>query len=68
MTIYSCRYCTPPKRYPGCHANCPEYLADKAKHDELKAANDKKRAVEGEIYHQRDDRVYKAKKRSRRRI
>ena len=65
MTIYSCRYCVAPKRHPGCHGNCPEYLAEKSKHDELKAAYDKKRAVEFGVDSQRGEGAYKAMKRRR---
>lgn len=38
--IYSCKGCIPPKRYPGCHDHCPEYLEAKKKHDEEKAKRD----------------------------
>ena len=29
-----CHYCKPPKRHPGCHDHCPEYLASKAEYDQ----------------------------------
>ena len=32
-----CIKCKPPKRYPGCSANCPDYKKDRAKFDEYKA-------------------------------
>lgn len=44
--IYSCKGCVAPKRHPGCHGTCPEYLADKEQHDKEKAEADKKRMVE----------------------
>ena len=31
--IWCCKDCVAPKRYPGCHDRCPEYQAQKAKHD-----------------------------------
>ena len=31
--IWCCKDCVSPKRYPGCHDHCPEYLAQKEKHD-----------------------------------
>ena len=70
MTIDSCYKCVPPKRTPTCKfdGTCNKYAEAKEKHDREKAERDKQRAIAGEIYHQRDDRVYKAKKRSRRRI
>ena len=37
-----CRYCVAPKRYPGCHASCPEYkdwdIAHKAKLAKIREA------------------------------
>lgn len=37
---YCCYGCVPPKREPGCHSTCPEYLKQKAEHDALKAKAD----------------------------
>ena len=37
MTIKCCNGCVPPKRHPGCHGKCPEYLAEKAEYDRLMA-------------------------------
>lgn len=58
--IKCCRYCVAPKRYPGCHGSCAEYLAEKAEYDRLKGEYDRKRAVECGIFCQRADRVDKA--------
>lgn len=33
MAIECCNGCVAPKRYPGCHDHCPEYIKQKAKHD-----------------------------------
>ena len=60
MAIYSCMGCVAPKRYPGCHDHCPEYLAKKAEHNRIKAEYDMKRLVDGAIYGERGDKVYKA--------
>ena len=65
MAISCCRYCVAPKRYPGCHGNCSEYLAEKMVHDLLKTEYDKKRAVGNEIYGMRSAHVYKAMKNHR---
>jgi hypothetical protein len=46
MSIISCKDCKPPKRYPGCHDHCPEYLAQKAEHDRLMAEDYKKRQTQ----------------------
>ena len=32
----ACRECVPPKRHPGCHGQCEEYAAWKAKVEEKK--------------------------------
>lgn len=65
MTIFSCRYCTAPKRHPGCHSTCPEYLKDKAEHERRKEQLDKERAVQNAIYEQRSIHVRKALKNRR---
>ena len=45
IMIYCCKDCVAPKRYPGCHDHCPEYIADKARHDKEKAIADQKRYI-----------------------
>lgn len=62
MPTFSCRYCTAPKRHPGCHSACPEYLKEKAEYDERKEQFDKEKAVAHAIYHQRSLAVNKALK------
>lgn len=59
-TIKCCQYCVAPKRHPGCHGTCPEYLKEKAEHEERKASDYKQRKVKGDIYCQRSERVTKA--------
>ena len=58
MTIFSCKGCE--KRHPGCHAKCPDYLAEKAEHDRLKAVADKQRDIDLGIQYQRSRGVSKA--------
>jgi hypothetical protein len=58
MAIYSCKGCE--KRTPGCHSKCPDYLAEKAEHDRLKAEADKKRDISIGIRDQRTRGVNKA--------
>lgn len=66
MTIFkSCRYCTQPKRHPGCHSHCPEYLAERAEYDRCKEKLDKEKAVEYAIIEQRGIHVRKALKHKR---
>ena len=33
MGISCCNGCVAPKRYPGCHGSCPEYIKEKAEHN-----------------------------------
>ena len=60
MTTFSCKGCE--KRYPGCHGKCETYIAEKAIHDENKAAADKKRAVEYGLDSQFGRSIYRARK------
>ena len=62
MTIFSCKGCVAPKRYPGCHDHCPEYLEQKAEHDRIKAEYDKQERMTGAIIAGQIDKVYKAMK------
>ena len=34
--IRTCYGCEKPKRHPGCHATCPDYLRENAEHQERK--------------------------------
>lgn len=63
VIIKCCHYCVAPKRHPGCHGNCPDYAAEKAEHEKLKAADAEKRKTTNNIYSQRADNVTKALKR-----
>ena len=63
VIINCCHYCVAPKRHPGCHDSCPDYAAQKAEHEKLKAADAKRRKVEDDIYNQRAENVTKALKR-----
>ena len=58
-----CYGCVAPKRYPGCHSHCPEYIEERAEYDRRKAAEDQKNAVSNGIYLQKSDGVYRATKR-----
>ena len=57
---FCCYGCVPPKREPGCHSTCPEYLRRKAEHDALKAKTDEQRRINQSIYYSRGDKVEKA--------
>ena len=46
MAIKCCKDCVPPTRYPGCHAKCEQYKAEKAKWEEEKAKARKTRLTQ----------------------
>lgn len=60
--IICCKECKPPKRYPGCHGQCPEYLAQKAEHERLKEAENKQKQTSYGITVERTNAVTKALK------
>lgn len=62
MAINSCKGCVAPKRYPGCHDHCQEYLTAKAEHDRLKAKYDMERDIGSAIVRDHCNKVYKAMK------
>lgn len=41
-----CHYCKAPKRYPGCHDKCPDYIGSKKLWDAHKEAERLARAAE----------------------
>ena len=63
--IRCCYGCVPPKRYPGCHAVCEEYIGENEKHLEEKERRQKEQARMGELYDQRTKAVRKAMRRKR---
>ena len=60
--ITSCKGCVAPKRYPGCHAVCPEYLADKERHERRKEEYYKDEKLNVAINLERGKKVYNALK------
>ena len=38
-----CHVCKAPKRYPGCHDKCPDYIKQKAKWEDFKHICEQKR-------------------------
>lgn len=55
-----CTHCVAPKRHPGCHDRCPEYLAQKAINDELKEKEFKRKQIESGLGRQMFDGIQKA--------
>ncbi len=66
-TIECCHYCVAPKRYPGCHGKCPEYLAEKAAYEKRKMAYYGDRKVQAGLDEQRDNRITRIMKENLRR-
>lgn len=60
----ACHYCKPPKRTPTCKfdGTCNEYQKARAKYDELKAIEDKKRDISVAIRGDREVKVRRALK------
>ena len=58
----SCFQCVAPKRHPGCHGHCPEYLEEKAEYNRKKEAYDRERSIGIGIYCSRTEQVMKAMK------
>ena len=62
MAITCCKGCVAPKRHTACWGHCPEYLAEKAEHDRLKAEHDKVNQIKTAIIGSQMKKVYKAMK------
>ena len=60
MAISCCHGCMAPKRHPGCHDTCPEYLKEKAEHEIQKEADYKRRRTMHDLNEQRYRGVKKA--------
>ena len=60
MAIKCCNGCVAPKRHTACWDHCPEYAAEKAEYEKLKANDDAKRRGRNSIYSQRSINVTKA--------
>lgn len=66
MKIKCCKECVAPKRHPGCHGVCPEYLYEKALWEEEKKVIREEHRRFSEPYEQRSEGVRKALKHRRR--
>ena len=56
---FSCMGCTAPKRYPGCHGHCPEYLKERSEYEAKKAIADREKSIREGLYSQRSDAIAK---------
>ena len=61
--IKCCYKCVPPKRHPGCHAKCEEYLAEKRRLQELKDIENDARMKQDDLVKYDISRIERAKKR-----
>lgn len=59
MKIKCCKDCVAPKRHPGCHGVCPEYLYEKALWEEEKKVIREEHRRFSELYEQRSKGVQK---------
>ena len=65
MAIRCCHGCVAPKRHPGCHGTCPEYMSEKAKHDADMAKDYQYRKTQHELNEQRYRAITKVTKHKR---
>ncbi len=59
---FSCKGCTAPKRYPGCHDHCPVHQKEKAEYEAKKAIADREKSISNGLYGQRSDALAKIMK------
>ena len=62
MAISCCHGCMVPKRHPGCHDTCPEYLKERAEHEARKEEDYKRRQLVQNLNEQRYQAIHKAVK------
>lgn len=46
----ACYYCKPPKRHPGCHATCPDYIEDKKNYNAMKEVADMEKQTNAVVH------------------
>ena len=61
-TINCCHHCVPPKRHTACWGHCPEYLAEKADYEAIKAERRKQAEITMGLNAQRCASVKRARK------
>lgn len=60
MLFECCRNCVAPKRHPGCHGHCPEYLNDKKASDARRASKLRESSIIGGSYEQQQRQIRSA--------
>lgn len=66
MKIKCCKDCIAPKRYPGCHSVCPEYIHEKELCEKERNAIRDERMICNRLYEQCYKGVQKAQRHKRR--
>lgn len=66
MKIKCCKDCIAPKRYPGCHSVCPEYIHEKELWENERNTIRNERMIYNRLYEQRRKGVQKAQRHKRR--
>lgn len=62
-----CFYCVPPKRHPGCHAECAEYIKSRAEFDRMREIEKGERRKDDELRSYDVDRNERARKKKKKR-
>lgn len=60
----NCKTCIPPKRHPGCHDKCPDYIKDKKEHEEFKNKVWEEKRKVGDVSTYKKEAVSKARNRN----
>lgn len=64
----SCYKCVAPKRYPGCHATCPDYAKDDAEHQARKEKERQQKYLDSILTSQKVSAVAKAMRHNRKKV
>lgn len=67
MPISCCKGCVAPKRHPGCHGSCSDYIREKAEHDALMEEDYKRRHLNQNLADQKYAAITRATKKKRKR-
>ncbi len=62
MGIKCCFGCVAPKRHPGCHASCPEYIEEKAINDAMRDEDYKRRYIQRGLSEEKYNAIRRAAK------
>ena len=63
-----CKNCVPPKRQPGCHGHCEEYLSEKKELDKIREKLAREQRYKDDYYRSSEKRIEYFKKQKKKRI